>query len=191
MTHAPAPRLPSPRIAPIEPRDFDPAVREALGPMPDGQPVYNVLRTLAAYPALVKRLAPWGNHLLFKSSLPAREREIVILRTGWVCQAAYEWAHHCRIGLEEAGLKPADVDAVRAGRFPSPEDQGLIDAVDQLLSDRFIGEAVWTVLAARYTTQQLMDLVFTCGHYASICMALNTFGVQLEPGFQAGAEGAR
>ncbi|MBL8771354.1 MAG: carboxymuconolactone decarboxylase family protein [Phenylobacterium sp.] len=189
-----APRLSRPRLAPLDPPDWDPAVHQILDPgrRPDefgdpAQPVFNVFRTLANYPAQMKRMSPWGNHLLFKSSLEPRVREILILRTGWVCQAAYEWAHHEEIALTQAGVSPEDVEAVRRGRFDDPADQVLIDAVDELLRDRFIGQATWDGLAAKLATRQLMDLVFTVGHYASMCMALNTFGVQLEPEYQDGA----
>jgi len=27
-----------------------------------------------------------------------------------------------------------------------------------------------------------MDVVFTAGHYVRVCMVLNTFGIQLDPG---------
>ncbi len=185
------PHLGKPRISPLDPKDFDPVVQQILDPgrRPDafGQeaaPVYNVFRTLAVYPALMKRMSPWGNHLLFKSSLPPREREMAILRTGWVCRAPYEWAHHKEIALSQAGLTIADLEAVQSGRSPQPIDQAILDAVDQLLTQRFVSDEVWAALAAGLSTEQLMDLVFTVGHYASMCAALNTFGVQLEPGFE-------
>lgn len=186
--------LSEPRIAPVEPQNFDPIVQQILDPgkrpaaFGEGeQPIYNVFRTLANYPALMKRMSPWGNHLLFKSSLPAREREILILRTGWRCQAAYEWAHHRRIGLDEAGLTESDLSCIRAGRFPAPEDQVLLTAVDELLDSRFLSDTTWGVLAHRFENPQLMDLVFTVGHYASMCAALNSFGVQLEPEYEGAA----
>ena len=72
---APARRLSAPRIPPVASADFDPIVQQILAPQrrPEEfgggqQPVFNVFRTLAAYPALMKRMSPWGNHLLFKSS---------------------------------------------------------------------------------------------------------------------------
>lgn len=184
-------RLKHPRIPPVEPWDFDPVVQQILDPgkrppaFGEGeQPVYNVFRTLANYPALMKRMSPWGNHLLFKSSLPARERELAILRTGWRCGAVYEWAHHRQIALSEVGLTAAEVLSIREAGAPlAASDQLVADAVDQLLADRFISDPTWAALVRRFSTQQVMDLVFTVGHYASMCAALNTFGVQLEPGF--------
>ncbi|QGN55493.1 carboxymuconolactone decarboxylase family protein [Novosphingobium sp. Gsoil 351] len=183
------PRLAQPRVPPLEPHQWDPAVGELLtrGRPPefgDGdQPVFNVFKTLAHYPAAMRRLAPWGNHVLFKSSLPPREREMVILRAGWLARAEYEFAHHVEIALEQAGLSDADIAAIKTGpETPglSPEDSDLLRAVDDLVANAFISDPLWGRLAERFTIQQLMDLIFAVGHYTMMSMVLNTLGVQLE-----------
>lgn len=183
------------RLEAVAPEDFDPDVREALGGASsrprefgaDAMPVFDLFRVLANYPKLMKRLGVWGNHVLLKSSLPARDREIVILRTGWLCGARYEWAHHSQIALEQAGLDAADLEAVRLG--PSapglvPREQALIRLVDELVTGHVASDATWRELSKHYDTRQLMDLVFAVGNYTMMSMALNTFGVQLEPMFQ-------
>ena len=61
--------------------------------------VYNVIGTLANHWEAYKKFGVWGNHVLGEtSSLPPREREILILRIGWLCQAEYEWGQHVLIG---------------------------------------------------------------------------------------------
>ena len=123
-----------------------------------------------------------GSHVLFKSSLPDRDLERVILRTAWVCQTSYEWVHHRAVALRTGALSVADVEAVRAG----PGAPGLsahaavLAAADELVADHCVSDATWARLAYSYDTLQLMDLVFAVGHYAMMCMALNSFGVQLE-----------
>lgn len=183
------PRTTTARIAPLEADRWHPLVQEMLTrakPVEFGaqeQPVFNVFKTLANYPSLMKRLAPWGNHVLFKSSLPAREREILILRAGWLCQAAYEWSHHEDIGLTTAGLTPADIAMIKAGpKSPgiAAADADLLLAADSLVHEHFIDDALWSRLAARFSLEQMVDLVFAVGHYTMMCMALNSFGVQLE-----------
>jgi 4-carboxymuconolactone decarboxylase len=184
-----APRTEQARLKPVAPEDFDPVVTELLGrtrPKEFGQteqPIFNIFKTLANYPELMKRLAPWGNHVLFKSSLPPRIRELIILRAGWLCQAAYEWSHHVDIGLETAGLAEADIVALTVGP-DDPHWSGLerlaLLATDALHADQFIPQPLWTALAEQLTAKQMMDLVFAVGHYSMMCMALNSFGVQLE-----------
>ncbi len=49
-------------------------------------------------------------------------------------------------------------------------------------ADACISDATWAALSARYSTEQLMDVVFAVGQYNLVSMALNTFGVQLDKG---------
>ena len=187
--HALAPHLEQPRVRPLEPEQWDPAVKELLtrGRPPEfgegEQPVFNVFKTLANYPALMRRLAPWGNHVLFKSSLPPREREMAILRAGWLARAGYEWSHHVDIALDQAGLTPDDIEMIKQGSAASRaagEDSDLLAAVDELVANAFIPSPLWERLASRFSTQQLIDLIFAVGHYTMMSMVLNTLGVQLE-----------
>src|ERR1700738_1133926 len=83
--------LTQPRVRPLPPSEWDDetrALRESL--RRDGH-VYNIFATLARHPQLLKRWLVFGGHVLSKSALPAREREIAILRMGWLCRAEYEW----------------------------------------------------------------------------------------------------
>ena len=102
-------RPPASRRCPLD--EIDAEIRERIG---DG-PVLNIFRTLAQHPKLMKRWLVFGNHVLGRSSLPAREREIVILRIGWLCRSAYEWGQHVRMALG-AGLSQAEIDSIPLGR---------------------------------------------------------------------------
>ena len=55
-------------------------------------------------------------------------------------------------------------------------------AADELLEDAFITDDTWQALAARFETEQLIDVIFTVGQYNLVSMALNTLGVQLDDG---------
>jgi alkylhydroperoxidase family enzyme len=176
-------RLDKPRVAPLGDDQFDPELRSRFG---DG-PILNIFRTLANHPALAKRWLVFGNHILAKSTLPAREREIAILRIGWLCRSGYEWGQHVVIG-KASGLSDADIARIAEGPDApgwAAEERALLRATDELHGDAFITEATWAELAKTWNTQQLMDLVFTVGQYNLVSMALNSFGVQPEPGLPA------
>ena len=118
------------------------------------------------------------------SKLAPREREILILRIGWLCQAEYEWGQHVIFG-KAAGLTDAEIERIKAGpEAPgwAPFDANLLRAVDELHKDAFISDKTWGALSERYNTEQLMDVVFAVGQYNLVSMALNTFGVQLDKG---------
>lgn len=172
-------RLSEPRLAPLADDELPAAVKELLGEAP----YLNIFRTLAHHPGLMKRWLVFGNHVLAKSSLPARERELVILRIGWLCRAGYEWGQHVKIGLA-SGLGQDEIDRIPAGSKAdgwNELDRALLDATDELHADAFISDATWQRLAG-LDTQQRLDLVFTVGQYNLVSMALNTLGVQPEPG---------
>ena len=177
-------RLAEPRVPPIgDDGTLDDEARDVLGRASLG-PAVNIFRTLAHHPKLFKRWLVFANHVLFKSSLPARDRELVILRTGWLCRAEYEWGQHVIIG-RASGID--DEEIVRIAHGPDapgwdPFDATLLRAADELHADSFVSDATWRALGERYSTEQLMDLVFAIGQYTLVSMALNSFGVQLDPG---------
>src|SRR5213075_1951658 len=79
--------LNEPRINPLPESEWNDDTKELLETLRrDGQ-VYNIFATLARHPQLLKRWLVFGGHVLGKSTLPARDREIAILRMGWLCKA--------------------------------------------------------------------------------------------------------
>src|SRR5215472_7494601 len=179
-------RLNHPRISPLPQAEWSAEIRELLSGLESEGRIFNIFATLARHPALLRRWLVFGNHILGKSTLPSRERELAILRMGWLCQAEYEWGHHVAMG-KEAGLTDAEIQRVANGSEAAgwePFERTLLRAVDELHHDTFISDAVWQSLTARYNTPQLLDLVFTAGQYKLVCMALNSVGVQLEPGYE-------
>jgi 4-carboxymuconolactone decarboxylase len=178
-------RLTAPRIAPTADADLSPEGQAILAPMKAaGRPVLNIFRTLAGAPAALKGFLGWGEYVLSKKNdLPAREREIVILRIGYLCRSGYEWTQHVPIGIR-AGLTEDEVARIKQGAEAgwSEADAALIRASDELNSDHFISDATWTALKAHFSDKQCMDVVFTAGQYTQVSMMLNSFGVQLDPG---------
>jgi 4-carboxymuconolactone decarboxylase len=178
-------RLTKARIAPIQDGEFSDEQRNVVEPMMQQGQVLNIFRTMAHSPSALRRFMEWGGYVLSKrNSLPAREREIVILRIGFLCMSGYEFTQHTRIGLAE-GLTPEEIAAIKAGPDASnwsAPDRALLKASDELHRDHFITDATWSELKQHFDDKQCMDLVFTAGQYTQVSMILNTFGVQLDAG---------
>ena len=178
-------RLSEPRVQPLPLQDLSDDALKSLGRERDSDaPLLNIFATLAHHPKLMKRWLVFGNHVLAKSTLPARERELIILRVGWLCQAEYEFGQHTVIG-KQTGLTDEEIKRITQG----PEAEGwneldglLLCAVDELHADAFMSDASWKSLSVHLSTEQLMDLVFAVGQYNLVSMALNTLGVQLDEG---------
>jgi AhpD family alkylhydroperoxidase len=158
------PRLPLP-----EPRD-------------DRPKGLNLLGTLARHPALTHAFLTFNGHVLFATTLSARQRELLVLRVSSVRECRYEWLQHVVLA-GDAGLDPEEVERIADGPEAagwSPVEAAMLRAVDELVADAVVSNSTWSTLAAELDEQQLMDLVFTVGAYDLLAMALRSFGVELD-----------
>jgi 4-carboxymuconolactone decarboxylase len=171
-----------PRIPALRDEDMDEEQRDAVAPLRQGGRIDNVGRTVVNHPALLAHWLPFVRHVMFQTTLPARDREILILRTGWLCRAEYEWAQHVNIG-KKAGLTDEDIARIVAGPGApgiSQKDNLLLRVADELHRTARLGDETWSELAAHYERKQVMDIVFTVGQYTLVSMMLNSFGVEVD-----------
>lgn len=176
-------RVSVPRIPPLSDAELTPAQLEAIEPYFWGQPG-NIIRTLAQKPEALTRFTPWLSYFLSRrNELQPRVREIVILRTGFLCKSGYEWGHHVN-SARRAGLTEDEIARIKQGAHArwNPAEAVLFKATDELHKDYFISDATWAELRSHYSEKQCMDVVYTVAYYAQLSMILNTFGVQLEEG---------
>ncbi len=178
--------LSSPRIPPIPDHGLTDAQRAALAPVAQGPlgPL-NIFRTLAHAPEALTAFLAWGSYVLSKkNALTPRDRELIILRIGFLCRSGYEWAQHTEIGLR-AGLSADEIARIKQGADApgwSGAEAALLAACDELHARQIINDTTWARLTAHFTQKQCMDAVFTAGQYTQVSMMLNTFGVQLDAG---------
>lgn len=177
-------RLSKPRIAPTEAAEWQGEQLELMQKFEQGVGQVNVMRTMVRHPKLVKRWLPFTNHILYKSTLSPRDRELVILRVAWVTRCEYEWGQHVLIARAE-GLSDAEIGRVAKGADAagwSLHEAALLRVVDELDADSFISDATWAALRATYDDAQAMDLMMTVGNYRGLAGLLNSTGVELDPG---------
>ena len=175
-----SPRLKTPRIAPVPEQGRTEAQRQMLASRPD----YNIYKTLAHHPELYSRWSGLGRFVLNGSSIPARHREMLMLRMGWLCQSEYEWSQHARIATTSAGVTDAEVHRIAEG----PQAPGwtyfertLLRMVDELRYDAMVSNETWSALRKEYSDQKMMEALCTAAQYQLVSMALNSLGVQLDP----------
>lgn len=185
-------RLSAPRVEPVDLATIDDEQREALAVFTTAArdvtksegTILNIFRTLVRAPKALKAYLAWASYILSRrNSLSARDRELVILRTGFNCGSGYEFTQHTRIGLD-AGLSQAEIEAIKAGPNDpmwNEADRAMLRATDDLTRDFHVSDAGWAALEFM-TEKQKMDLVMTVGQYTQTSMILNSFGVQLDPG---------
>jgi alkylhydroperoxidase family enzyme len=175
----------TPRIPPITEPSDEVVELYVKGGMraPDGTTL-NIFATLAHHPALLRRWLVFAAHVMSKNTLTPRDRELLILRVGVRCNSKYEFGQHhviaqrCDISIEEIERTKVGPDDPAWSTF----DAALLRAADELHDDSRISDATWAVLAERYTTEQMLDVVFTVGNYHLVSMVLNSCGVELDDG---------
>ncbi|MEX2489646.1 MAG: carboxymuconolactone decarboxylase family protein, partial [Pseudomonadales bacterium] len=156
-------RLNEPRIQPLHEDNWTEEQNTIFRGQKMRGEVQNIFRVLANHEKLAKRWLVFGNHILSKSTLPPRDREIVILRTGWLCQSEYEWSQHVHIA-RRAGMTDEEIARIKEGAHAdgwTEHERWLITATDELRNDAFISDETWNGLKQTWTDQQMMDLVFT------------------------------
>lgn len=174
------------RLPPLPADQWDDDARQALSVIlpeerrnPDA--AGTLLSTLVRHPDLTKAFLRFNVHLLMRSTLPDRIRELAILRVAHRTSCVYEWAHHVDLGLR-AGLTGDEIDGLRCGNAADAFDRTVLAGVDELFDKSELSDATWAALSERFDERQRMDFVFTVGCYSALAMALNTFGVELESG---------
>ena len=169
-------RVPMRDLATLNPTDREMVEKNAMG----GK-VFNIFKVLAHNPGLVKRWTPFAGHILSKQSLSFRDRELLILRIGWLNQAEYEFAQHELIA-RRGGFTDADIEPIKKGPAGdwSAHEKALMIAADDLFESSVISDATWEALSKTYSTEQMIDVVFTIGQYNMVSWALNSLGVPLD-----------
>jgi len=186
-----------PKLQTILPDDWNEEILDALGAFPHGLNFVmsrweaggddargvNMLGALAQYPELAKAFLTFNCHVASNSSLNARDRELLILRVGWLRKSEYEFAQHIILG-RRAGLTDKEIERTQYGPDAdgwSDEDRDLIRAADELNLGAGITESSFEKLSARYDHTQIMDMIFLVGCYINVALCISSFNIPLEP----------
>jgi 4-carboxymuconolactone decarboxylase len=139
-------------------------------------------RTMAKHPEMFRCQMQMGT-VLFTGRLPARDRELAVLRVAWLLRAPYEWGEHVEIA-KRCDVRPEEIERVIEGstaRGWSAHEQAILGAVEQLLSSQSISDETWTTLAARWDEPQLIEFPMMVGQYVSTALVQNALRVRLSP----------
>ena len=150
---------------------------------PEGDPL-NIFGVLGNHPDMLKRWLVFATHVLSKNTLSPRDRELLILRTGWNCGSKYEWGQHVVIA-RDCGISDHEIESVKEGPSASSwssHDRMLLVAADELHQHQTLSDHAWNGLTATYSTEQVLDVIATVGNYHLVAMFLNSTGVPLDAG---------
>ena len=164
------------RVPPLDPAEFTPEQAALVGDWTH----LTFSRVLARHPGMYRVFVPYIAEVIAKSTLPPRDREVLVLRTLALGKDIYETHHHVQIA-HKAGLSDADIAAVQTASAGLDDwDAALVRAADELVAGQQLSDATWAALAERYSQPQQMEVVFLVGCYTVMAMLTNVFGIEIE-----------
>jgi 4-carboxymuconolactone decarboxylase len=171
----------TPRLAPLSVDEQTDEQRDLLSALGGGEALH-IFSTLVRHPGLFRRWIGFAGKLLQGGTLPARTRELVILRVALRCGGAYEWGQHVGIA-RDAGISDEEIRCIVAGPSApgwTSQDAAVLRAVDELDGEHCISDATWNDLSETLDERQMIELTMLSGHYAMLAGTLNSLGVQAE-----------
>jgi alkylhydroperoxidase family enzyme len=153
----------------------------------------NAFRVMLNNPRAAGAVANLLRTLMFQNTLNSRARELVILRTGWRTGSEYEFCQHVRVSRdlkmsEEEILGVRDPD--RCASY-SDVDRATIRMADELLDRSQVSAETWAVLAKKFSSAELVELLLVAGFWRMIAGYLKTAEVPLDPGVPSWPDGRK
>lgn len=174
-----------PRIRPLNREEIEPSLLELSAFQRSGQPTpFNIYRTLAYHPAMVRQWLGFADALRFAATLSARDRELLILRTGVNCKCEYEWGQHVPYA-RSGGVTDEELRALLDPIDQHPwanRDEVLLRAADELHAQSQISDETWARLVDEFDSKGLIEVVMLVGQYHLVSYVLNGFRVQRDEG---------
>lgn len=175
------------RIAPLKPEEFDAEaralivnIRSTLG-LTDLAALPEVFGVMLKSPAVYKAQMDMGI-ALYKSAIPPRERELAVLRVGWLCRAPYEWGEHVDIAKRH-GITSEEIERVTRGSSASgwtAHETAILRGVEELLGvEKTLSDATWSVLARSWSERQLVEFPTLVGQYVATALLQNSLRIRL------------
>lgn len=149
----------------------------------DGIP--EIMFTMCRYPDLWQKLMDLSIQIQGPESvLPLRDRKLAILRTGWLCQAPYEFGEHVKLS-KRSGLTGEEIERVVAGSSaPGWDDheRAIVRAAEELHENAMVSDATWAQLSSRLNDHQLVELLILIGQFTATAYFQNSLRLRLESG---------
>ena len=163
-------------------RDLVTRVRAGAGAGPiDVVPEY--MRTMIRHPALFLHQMELGT-VLFNGHIPKRERELAILRIGWLAQAPFEWGSHVTIA-KRVGISAEEIERATQGSSApgwTPHEAAILRGVEELLADFALSDETWTELAKTWDDVQMIEFPSMVGQYVVTAYIQNSIRTRLDEG---------
>ena len=174
------------RMPPIAPERMTDAQRTAVAEFREarGADISGPFVPLLRSPEVMNRARAMGDYLRFRSTLPPRLSEFVILLTARSWTQQYEWYAHYDLAIK-AGMSPDTGKAIAEGRRPRPmsvEEEILYDFCDEIRRNQSVSDATYSRMVSTFGEQGVIDTTGIIGYYTMLAIVLNTTRTPLPDG---------
>lgn len=154
-------------------------VRAAAGAGPAIE-IPDYMRTMLKNPGVFRAQMNIGT-AIFQGQLPKRERELAVLRVGWLCGAPYEWGEHVDIA-KRYGVTAEEVERTTVGSAApgwSEHDRAILKGVEELLDNKAVSQETWDTLARTWNEAQMLEFPIMVGMYVTTAFVQNSVRTRL------------
>jgi alkylhydroperoxidase family enzyme len=141
------------------------AVKETLERLPAK---LNIFKIMAHAETNFRPLIMLGTSILTQQQLPAKLRELAILRVARLSRAEYEWVQHVPIakmtGASDEQVAALARDDATAACF-DPVDRLVLRATDEIVRDGGPSDATFAELTSHFSHREIVELVLAVGFY--------------------------
>ncbi|WP_137894233.1 MULTISPECIES: carboxymuconolactone decarboxylase family protein [Comamonadaceae] len=152
-----------------------------------GAPVLHLYRLLGWSPGLIGPWLDFSSALRFRLTISPALRELMIVRSGQLLAAEYEWKHHWVIAKEE-GVSEEKLQALahwQTNALFDADERAVLALADDTAAGTGASKATMLQLAERFSNEHVTEFVVTASFYAGVARIVNSFDVPLEPGFES------
>jgi alkylhydroperoxidase family enzyme len=168
------------RIPYVEPDTAPTAVREVLERLPVK---LNIFKMMAHAETNFRPLLRLGTSILSEQQLPAKLRELAILRVARLSHAEYEWVQHVPIakvtGASDDQIAALGRDDAAAACF-DPVERVVLRATDEIVRDVGASDATFAALAQHLSHREIVELVLAIGFYMTVARLMETTRIDVE-----------
>jgi 4-carboxymuconolactone decarboxylase len=142
------------------------------------------LEILIRHAELYKAHVDLAQKYLSDCEMDIRDRELAILRIGWLSQAPFEWGSHVKIAKRN-GITAEEIERVIEGSTApgwSKRDRAIVRAMEELHTGSMIADDTWADLQEFYNDKKLIELVILAGQYKTVAYYQNALRLPLAEG---------
>ena len=165
------PEIPADKLTDAQKKALDQFISKRGGPLVRG-PFLALLRS----PDVMTPAEILGEYLQFKTVLPPKLREFVILITARQWTQDTEWNSHVAIAQKD-GLGAEITKQLAAGQRPTgmaDDEAAVYDFCDELHRNHSVSDGTYAKALAKFGEQGVVDIISVNGYYTWFAMTMNS-----------------